>query len=53
MTECQDGDVVIVTDEMVAAGRAELWPCELRSYQDAEEVLGRVFVAMLNLMPEA
>ena len=42
-----------ITDEMVAAGRAELWPCEVRPYQDEEEVLVRVFLAMLRLLPDS
>lgn len=41
-----------VTSEMVDAGLAELFPCELRPYQDEEEVLGRVFRAMVNLWPD-
>ena len=41
-------DAVEVTSQMVDAGLAELWPGEMRPYQDEAEVLGRVFVAMVN-----
>ena len=44
---------VEITEEMVASGRAELWPCVLRPYQDEEEVLSRVFLAMLMLLPNS
>ena len=35
-----------ITPEMVSAGVAAPWPCELLAYQVADEVLAQVYVAM-------
>jgi hypothetical protein len=37
-----------VTAEMVSAGLAALWPCELHPCQDEAEVLAKVFRAMVK-----
>ncbi len=42
---------IVVTPEMVAAGLTALWPCVLKSYQDEEEVMRRVYIAMAKLEP--
>lgn len=44
-----DGEI---TDAMVRAGLAELWPCELRLFQNEAEVMARVYRAMVRLSPD-
>ena len=46
-----NAEEIEVTEEMISAGMAELSPCTLRPFQDENDVMGRVFVAMVRLWP--